>query len=436
MSITAKKSFTIKKKDVSTQKSLAIGFKKVVFYHKATAGDTSMSLGTLVMPTELTAVGFTNASSSELLALQLGFYKDNLTLMSSARGLLQHGLAYTVSGSTISFTTSFGPALADEIFTGIVDPVAKNGNQIIDANQLVSTGTLAAGEDEYVVGVPYEVNKYPSAQVGAVLVYIDGLLQFRNAGNAAAAPAADGNYEEATEVNGLSNTIKFNVVNAVNARSITVISNGLLAERPSGSIRAAIESLQGQIDSVIPTVAALAGVPETDFQATPNDVDLKTFGDRVLTLESSKLNKVGVVDGSDAAAGEIGEYIQNSLGVGLPITSTIPLDVGAIVLTPGDWEVFTQANLNFAAATIGSNIGLSISKTSNTFHGGTVVPTNGEIQYNYNYEETGGNRDKSTPLLSARVSLTATTTLYGVARATFTVSTCVAQGAIWARRVR
>lgn len=331
MSITAKKSFTIKKKDISTQKSLAIGFKKVVFYHKATAGDTSMSLGTLVMPTELTAVGFTNASSSELLALQLGFYKDNFTLMSSARGLLQHGLSYTVSGSTISFTTSFGPALADEIFTGIVDPVAKNGNQIIDANQLVSTGTLAAGDDEYAVGVPYEVNKYPSAQVGAVLVYIDGLLQFRNAGNAAAAPAADGNYEEATEVNGLSNTIKFNIVDAVNARSITVISNGLLAERPSGSIRAAIESLQGQIDSVVPTVAALAGVPETNFQATPNDVDLKTFGDRVLGLEepgSPGLPKLASSSVAGALTYQKGTFLPNLVkasGAGTLGTATVNL---------------------------------------------------------------------------------------------------------------
>ncbi len=287
MSITAKKSFTLKKKDLSTQKSLVIGFKKVVFYHKATAGDASFSLGTLVMPAELTGVGFANPSPSELLALQLGFYKDNFTLISSARGILQHGLSYTVSGSTVNFTSSFGLALADEIFTGIVDPVAKNGHEIIDANQLVSTGVLAAGDDEYVVGQAYEVNKYPSSQVGAILVYVDGLLQFRNVGNAAADPLADGNYEESSSVNGLSNIIKFNDIDLVNDRNIVVVSNGLLAERPTASLRAAMESLQGQVDSIVPTVAALAGVPETNFQAAPNDIDLKTFGDRVLGLEEA-----------------------------------------------------------------------------------------------------------------------------------------------------
>lgn len=57
-------------------------------------------------------------------------------------------------------------------------------------------------------------------------------------------------------------------------------------EKPQASQLAEIERLQGQLDAIVTTVADLAGVPETDFRAAPNNVDLKVFGDRVLALES------------------------------------------------------------------------------------------------------------------------------------------------------
>jgi hypothetical protein len=285
MALISKKNSTLKKVDIDNQRSIAVGFRKVVFYHEAAAGETSIALTDLNMPTTLSGVGYTNPSTSSLLALNLTFYRDNLLLISSARGVLQAGLSYIISGSTINFTTDFGDTLEGEIFTGILDPVAKTGAHIIDAAPLISTGQLAAGTVDYVVGQPFEANKYPSTQIGAVMVYVDGILQFRNVGNATADPGADGNYEEVAVAGGLSTLIRFNDEDPVNDRNIVVVSTNLIAERPTDSMMAVIERLQGQIDSLVEYCAVGFGVEETVFQVAPNNVDLKQFGDRVLELE-------------------------------------------------------------------------------------------------------------------------------------------------------
>lgn len=285
MTITGKRNHTIKKTDLANSRSAAVGFTKIVFFHKATAGDTTINLGALSMPSEISSAGYTNPSASELASFNLSLIRNNLKLVSSRGVELIPGLSYIASGLVITLSDSFGPALADEIFTGVIDPVAKTGANFVDASPLVATGLLAAGAQDFNVGQPFEVNKYPNAQAGAVLVFVDGDIQFRNVGNATADPGADGNYQELAATGGnLATIIRFNDVEAYD-RNILVVSNGLLAERPSESVKAEVERLQGQIDSLVATTAVLAGVPESNFQAAPNAVDLKQFGDRVLGLE-------------------------------------------------------------------------------------------------------------------------------------------------------
>lgn len=71
-----------------------------------------------------------------------------------------------------------------------------------------------------------------------------------------------------------------------------------------------IERLQGQIDQMVPVLAAAAGVPESTFQTGPNDVDLKQFGDKVLgydatiaTLTASLAAKRNIADGTGLKIG-------------------------------------------------------------------------------------------------------------------------------------
>lgn len=291
MSITGKASLSIKKQDLQGQKLGATGFRKIVFATKATAGDTGINLAALTTPTELSSAGFTQPSPTLLASANLKFFRNNLTLISSARGVLQDYLSYTINNSTqIYFTDSFGPALDGEIFMGIIDAVPRNDLVGVDSTSILATGVLSAGQVQFNVGSAFKVNANPSTQIGEIAVYIDGNIQFRNAGNANADPGADGNYQEIDNGSGFGTLIEFNEDDPINDRNVIVIGTGISVIRPNGSLVQELELLAGQIDAMIPTLADVAGVSEATFQSAPNNADLKAFGDRVLTLESDKAN--------------------------------------------------------------------------------------------------------------------------------------------------
>lgn len=371
MAITAKKSFTLKKKDLLTSKLPAVGFRKTVAYHKATAGDASINLTALSLPTEMSSAGYSNPTVQTLLAADLTFYRDNLALISSARGYLQPGLSYNVSSSTnLVFSDSFGTALADEIFTIIIDPVAKSGTEFVDGVALPVTGSLAAGTQDFNIGVPFEANKFPTTQMGVYQVFYDGVLQSRNVGNATADPSADGNYQEVAGTGGLASLIRFNVIDEDNAHDIKCIPVGLMIERPSGSMRAELERQQGQINKIVEVLSDVSGSPESTFTAAPSEVDLKTFGDRVLAMESNRARidqdnnwtavqgLIGRTDGTAPAAGEIGEQIvlinDSSLrNQGGTKDAYVDIAAASWSLNPGIWMITAQAILQIDSVTTG-----------------------------------------------------------------------------------
>jgi hypothetical protein len=196
-------------------------------------------------------------------------------------------LSYDVASSSrinfIGFTAEEG-----EIFIGVIDYNARNGLQTVDAAPLVASGTLAIGVTDFNVGQTFEVNKYSSGQVGAVIVFRNGVQQFRNSNNSSV--TLDGNYYEVNNGSGLGSIIRFNNAPSGQDDNILVVSNGLLVYNPDGSALQQIETLAGQIDAMIPALASASGQPESAFQAAPNNADLKSFGDRVLALETSKAN--------------------------------------------------------------------------------------------------------------------------------------------------
>lgn len=286
MSYAAKSTRSIRKKSTANQKSPYVGTKSLMFAHEITsASQTTINLSALNTPSSMLARGFVQPSTGDLATAELLFYRKNLTLMSSLRGDLWDFDSYQVTGSA-SITLNFTPEVG-EIFVGKIADVAKTGLQALDGKALSVTGTLAAGQTDFVVGQSFAVNKYSASQVGDVKVFIDGILQARNSGNAVASTTADGNYQELDAGSGLSNTVRFNQ-SSTDARSITVVSNGMIVERADGSLRAEIESLAGQLDKIIPAIASATGVAETNFQSAPNNVDLKGFGDRVLALETNR----------------------------------------------------------------------------------------------------------------------------------------------------
>lgn len=277
MSLTGNGSKSIRRKDVQEQKSIAVGLKKLVMAHKATLGDTGINLTSLNNPTEMSSLGFTNPLSSEILGANLKFYRNNLRIVSSHKGLLMDYLSYTVdSGSRITFQ---GFTAEDgEIFMMTFEDAAKTGVQMVDAAPLTSTGTLAVGVTDYNVGTPFEVNKYPTSQVGSVLVFRNGIIQFRNPNNG----TSGGNYQEVQAGSGLGVIIRFNNAPIGIADNILVVSNGLLVYRPDGSLMAEIETLAGQLDVHREILEDVTGLPIAP--GAPNNVDLKAFGDMVLAL--------------------------------------------------------------------------------------------------------------------------------------------------------
>lgn len=271
MSVTGKNAKSIRKQEFKESRNLAQGFQKLTFAHKASLGDTVINLGSLTTPTEMSALGFTNPSSSRLTEAKLFQFKKNLTLVSSLRGTLMQDLSYRVNSNSsikLEFTAEEG-----EIFTGVIDANPASGIKVVDAKVQKAVGDLADGETDFPIGFA------TSTLREEIVVFRNGLIQKRNSNNSST--LLDGNYYLVDTGSGFGSVVRFNSAASGGPDSIIVTSLGNIIESPTDSSWAEIEKVQGQIDAMVPTLAALAGVSVTDFQATPNDVDLKAFGDVV-----------------------------------------------------------------------------------------------------------------------------------------------------------
>lgn len=285
MSVTGKNAKSIRKQEFKESRNLAQGFQKLTFAHKASLGDTVINLGSLTTPTEMSALGFTNPSSSRLTEAKLFQFKKNLTLVSSLRGTLMQDLSYRVNSNSsikLEFTAEEG-----EIFTGVIDANPASGIKVVDAKVQKAVGDLADGDTDFPIGFA------TSTLREEIVVFRNGLIQKRNSNNSST--LLDGNYYLVDTGSGFGSVVRFNSAASGGPDSIIVTSLGNIIESPTDSSWAEIEKVQGQIDAMVPTLATLAGVPVTNFQATPNDVDLKAFGDRVLDLESLDSNQSGFV---------------------------------------------------------------------------------------------------------------------------------------------
>ena len=349
MTITGKSSKSITKRDLISDKNPAFGYKKVVFAHKATAGQTSIDLLNLTLPTEASSKGLVQPSPGDLAEANLQVYGKNLTLISSVSGAMMPYISYVVSGNTIQLTT---PAVLNEIFIGTIDPVAKSNSLVADTEFVCSTGTLDAGLQEINAGKSFKVNLNPTQQVGAVMVIIDGQVMLRNTGNATAAPSADGDYQEVPDTSGQkSSVIKMNASSALD-RAFVVVSTALSTVRPDGSIVDELERIQGMIDGMIPTLADLAGVAQGTFQIAPTSQQLKQFGDRVVNMERYK-----VVSTSQTIAAKAAQNIAVDTGGGI-VSITLPASPSA-----GDRVMFMDAKRTFTTNK------LSILRNSNNING-------------------------------------------------------------------
>lgn len=133
----------------------------------------------------------------------------------------------------------------------------------------------------------------------------------------------------------------------------------------------------------------------------------------------------GRTDGVAAAAGVVGEVLSVVTAAAVSVTSGTPLNVLSLSLPAGEYELESALLVTNSGNVTALSFG--VSSTS------AVLPSNWYDLYSITTTLAAGNSSRQG--MSRRLRLSATTTVYLVAQATFT-GTCTAQGYIRAMRVR
>jgi hypothetical protein len=204
-------------------------------------------------------------------------------------------------------------------------------------------------------------------------------------------------------------------------------------------ISAAINDHAGLIDG-----AAAGPASATDSAAARFDgVTGKLLQDSALLIADTTgalsrsgnggISVQGTNTNDNAAAGNVGEVLSSTIltGSSVALTTTTAINVTSISLTAGDWDVYHLAYFDPAATTNLSLWFASIGLVSATLD---VTPGRYILNRYPGGSVIGG--DFGGFMVGDRLSVAATTTVYMVVRADFTVSTCRAFGKLWARRRR
>lgn len=281
------KQLTKSHKKISTPDSKIgnVGYQATEFYHQANAGDTTINLMSMVLPSQVSAEGFVNPSAETIASAKIKSNQGNLSLH-TFRGQWMNRIDYSINSNSI--ITLKQPAQEGEIFHGVIQNIVKNHLQNPDLQQIVAVGTLAFGQTDFNVGKQFRVNTNPLSQIGELQVYRGNnlSLMLRNAFNSVASATADGNYQEVDSGSGWGSIIRFNEAGQIGGELVVVMSTGRLLERPSNSLLQEIEVLAGQIDNVIPYVEELMDLPSGTLKSAPSNADLKAFGDKVISLDN------------------------------------------------------------------------------------------------------------------------------------------------------
>lgn len=150
------------------------------------------------------------------------------------------------------------------------------------------------------------------------------------------------------------------------------------------------------------------------------------------TITPSQTNGiVGTTTNNNANAGAVGEIL-NGTSTGGVLTSNVAANATSVILTAGDWDVEGLVSFVAAGSTVVSGVNSGISTSSSAFQSITA----GLLNIFGFSAALGTGTTAVIPAPETRISLSATTTVYLVAQATFTVSTMTCNGFIRARRVR
>lgn len=283
MSSIAKTNISLSKKDLTKSRIPPVASRNVVFYHQATAGQLTINLLSLTLPSAdmPTAV---QATPDEISSARLSINKKNLNLVSSSKGDLIQGLDYiVVDSSTISLIGPYEGVGAEsgEIFVGTINSAPISDLVVASARTVSRSYTLAIGQTTLNLAQEFQVNLFPSENIGIVKIFVNGVLAYRNTGNSNT--VLDKDYYEVDSGNGFGTTVIFNVAPVSVAHDI-VVDFGVQAITDFNAI-GTIESLSGSIKKIADDLAVVAGTSAGDYySASPSEVERRTFGDSVLNI--------------------------------------------------------------------------------------------------------------------------------------------------------
>ena len=250
----------------------SLGLTSIAFCHEFdNAGETRIDFQNLNPSNEWLQSGRVNPPIQDILGSNLRFFKNNIVLVSSSKGYIQAS-QYYVTGTSIEFKTF--ESEVGEVFEIQVLGNTSLGNMLVDSRPYKKVGILTEGYDEFHLGVGVKI--FPEQ----ITVFKDGVALTRNSDNSSTNLDGDYYMTDPSSV-GISSTIKFNQMYSTDVE-IMVMLVGTFAERPTLSMMSELETIATQLDNIIPTVAALAGVPEGNFRNAANYPDLYAFS-QVLT---------------------------------------------------------------------------------------------------------------------------------------------------------
>lgn len=160
-----------------------------------------------------------------------------------------------------------------------------------------------------------------------------------------------------------------------------------------------------------------------------------TFAGNILRFATTK-GIQGSNTNDSVTAGYVGEELKTTVASGsaVSLTTATSTNLASVSLTAGDWDVYSEFIYIPGATTSVSQLSQGISQST----GALPTTTTGAGDYSV-YSIVAavlGANNISQSVGPVRVSLSGTTTVFAVARPTFTISTLTVYGSIRARRVR
>lgn len=190
-----------------------------------------------------------------------------------------------------------------------------------------------------------------------------------------------------------------------------------------------LEQLAPTSAEITASLALKANLASPTFTGTVTTAALTATG---AITPSQTAGIVGTTTNNEPNAGSVGEYISSSVtsASAVSLVTSTSKNVTSIALTAGDWLVCGGVSFVYGATTSITHIQGAVSQASNTLDADTKfsLPMAAFVP--------GALTPMGFHTAVTRVLLSAPATIYLVAYATFTVSTCSAFGTISARRFR